>query len=286
MVKQYNAKYRVGQGGLVEVSSDVTLEEGVDQLVLVDATGGPVDVTLPRADGSGGKRYCIKKIDSSANAVTISTSLSQTIDGSATATLTTQDQTLDLISDNENWLKVVLTILNPSVIGPHDTYFDAGHFKSKTTLGVASGQLDSRELPVNDNDIDFFEFTQAGGTQRIMGQLVFPRTFDNQNISASIYWTAPAGAGDVAWKIQLLPRSNGDALDAPLLAEVEIVDTFLVADQVHITTFTPLTLSGAIDADFYLLQVGRVPGVGNDDFTGDAQFLGMLAAIVTDAATS
>jgi len=109
LVKQYNAKFRVGQGGLVEVSSDVTLDEGVEQLVLVDASAGPVDVTLPRADGSGGKRYCIKKIDSSANAVTISTSLSQTIDGSATKTLTTENETLDLISDNENYIVVVIS---------------------------------------------------------------------------------------------------------------------------------------------------------------------------------
>jgi len=110
LVKQYNTKYRVGQGGLVEVSSDVTLDEGVDQLVLVDASANPIDVTLPRADGSGGKRYCIKKIDSSANEVTISTSLSQTIDDSATQTLTTENETLDIISDNENWLKTIFTI--------------------------------------------------------------------------------------------------------------------------------------------------------------------------------
>jgi len=110
MVKNFNLNFRVGQGGLKEVNSDSQLAEGEDLLVLVDATGGPIDLTLPRADGWGGKRYCIKKIDSSANAVTISTTSSQTIDGSATQTLTSENETLDIVADNENWLKTIIAV--------------------------------------------------------------------------------------------------------------------------------------------------------------------------------
>ncbi len=113
MVKQFNAKFRVGQGGLKEVSSDVTLDEGVDQLVLVDASAGPVTVTLQRADGSGGKRFCIKKVDSSQNAVTITPSLSQTIDGQTSKSISQENQTLDIISDNENWLNLIVAEIIP-----------------------------------------------------------------------------------------------------------------------------------------------------------------------------
>ena len=174
-----------------------------------------------------------------------------------------------------------------SPIGTQDFYIDAGAFKSKTTSGVASGQLDTRELPTNDNDIDYFEFTNGGGIQRIMGQLVIPRNFDNTNISVQIYWTTPnATTGDVAWKVQLLPRSDNDALDTALLAEVEITDTFLLANDLHVTTLTALTLSGAVDGDFYYVQIGRDPADAQDTLDGEAQFLGALFQVTTDTATA
>jgi len=177
--------------------------------------------------------------------------------------------------------------IDTSPIGPQDIYLDAGAFKSKTTSGVASGQLDTRELGTNDNDIDYFEFTNAGGIQRIMGQLVLPRNFNNTNISVQIYWTTPnATTGDVAWKVQLLPRSDNDALDFALLAEVEIPDTFLLANDLHVTTLTALTLSGAADGDFYFVQIGRNPADTEDTLDGEAQFLGALFQVTTDGATA
>jgi hypothetical protein len=73
-----------------------------DDLVLVDATGGTVVLTLPSAIGQH-KRLTIKKIDSSANAVTLTPVLSQTIDGAGTLALTTQWQIAAIASDNANW---------------------------------------------------------------------------------------------------------------------------------------------------------------------------------------
>jgi len=119
LVKQFNAKFRVGQGGIKQVSSDVTLGEGEDQLVLVDASGGNVTVTLQRADGSGGKRLCIKKIDSSDTIVTVVPSTSQTIDGQTSFVLFSQNDALDIISDNENWLRLV-KVGSWSVIGDYE----------------------------------------------------------------------------------------------------------------------------------------------------------------------
>lgn len=46
----------------------------------------------------------VKKIDSSANAVTVATLDGSTIDGGASASLTTQWQALRLIADTANWL--------------------------------------------------------------------------------------------------------------------------------------------------------------------------------------
>ena len=44
-----------------------------DKSILVDAVAAPITVTLPPVLDSRGRRYYIKKVDSSGNAVTINT---------------------------------------------------------------------------------------------------------------------------------------------------------------------------------------------------------------------
>lgn len=69
-----------------------------DRNVLLDATGGAFTVTLPSASGNSGLLLRLQKIDSSANALTISPSLR-----GATRKLTTQYESVELISDGSNW---------------------------------------------------------------------------------------------------------------------------------------------------------------------------------------
>ena len=102
MVKKFNQEFRVGQGGILEVSADKVLPTDAF-LVLVDASAGPVTITLLRADGWGGKKFCIKKVDSSVNAVTVVPIAGQTIDGLASVTLSSQNDSLDIISNNEDY---------------------------------------------------------------------------------------------------------------------------------------------------------------------------------------
>lgn len=174
-----------------------------------------------------------------------------------------------------------------SPIGPHDIMLDATFFQDRNTNGTAApGGLRTRELPTNDVNIHFFEFTDAGGVQGIQGQTALPRNFDNATIDAFVYWTADAGAGNVAWKIQLLFRSNDDPLDAAFGAETEIVDTFIVADDNHISPSGTLTVTGSADNDLLIVQVVRDPADAQDTFTGDAQLLGVKLVITTDEAVS
>ena len=76
----------------------------VDDLVLADATSGAITVTLETAIGADGRRHVIKKSDASGNAITVACTGGQTIDGSATATLAAQYDTLSVISNGTNWL--------------------------------------------------------------------------------------------------------------------------------------------------------------------------------------
>jgi len=70
-------------------------------LVLVDASGGPVTVTLPGPTSA--TVVTVKKIDSTANAVTIATPGSETIDGDSDRTLTAQWVAREVASDGANY---------------------------------------------------------------------------------------------------------------------------------------------------------------------------------------
>lgn len=67
-------------------------------LILVDATAGAVAVTLPDAEASNYWRVTIKKIDPSANAVTITAAGTDLIDGAATKVLATQYASCTIIA--------------------------------------------------------------------------------------------------------------------------------------------------------------------------------------------
>ncbi len=71
--------------------------------ILINHPSAPFGVVLPTAASLTGQQYKIKKIDSSANAVTVSTTSSQTIDNALTYPLSSQYQSVTLQSDGSNW---------------------------------------------------------------------------------------------------------------------------------------------------------------------------------------
>lgn len=74
-----------------------------DSAVFGNASSGAFTLTLPDATTCTGRLYFIKKTDNSANAVTVATTASQTIDGTATKALSAQWKYIKLQSDGSNW---------------------------------------------------------------------------------------------------------------------------------------------------------------------------------------
>jgi hypothetical protein len=68
-----------------------------DNTILADATSGNITVTLPLATAK--KEYKIKKIDSSANTVTVARTSTDTIDGATSFVITDQYEAYSFISD-------------------------------------------------------------------------------------------------------------------------------------------------------------------------------------------
>lgn len=77
-----------------------------DEIILCNATSGAFSVTLPAVAVSEGKTFTMKKIDSSANAVTIDGSGSETIDGETTQTLDSQHSSMSIYCDGSAWYMV------------------------------------------------------------------------------------------------------------------------------------------------------------------------------------
>lgn len=84
-------------------SSDITLA-ATYEVANIDASGGGITITLPAAANIAGRQYTIRKSDASANAVTVDGNASETINGAATYALTTQYQSVTIMSDGTNWM--------------------------------------------------------------------------------------------------------------------------------------------------------------------------------------
>lgn len=87
------------------VTANTTLGVG-HHIVLVNASGGNRTITLPDATTCGGRQYIVKKIDSSANTVTVTAQTGQTIDGQSSVVLNTQYQFIKIVSNGQNWFKI------------------------------------------------------------------------------------------------------------------------------------------------------------------------------------
>lgn len=75
-----------------------------DHVIMANAAGGSFTITLPTAVGIQGREYVINKIDSAlSNAVIITTTGGQNIDGLTQFFLKTRNEELVLQSDNANW---------------------------------------------------------------------------------------------------------------------------------------------------------------------------------------
>lgn len=88
-----------GYNDLTTQTGDYTA--GPQEIVLADASGGALTVTLPAPESSA--VVTVKKTDGSANAVTVATPNSETIDGQSSLTITGQNISREIASDGSNY---------------------------------------------------------------------------------------------------------------------------------------------------------------------------------------
>jgi hypothetical protein len=74
-----------------------------DRMIVVDASSGPVTVSLPAAATVSGKEFDIKKIDATASAMILDPDGTETIDGSTTISTIIQYTSITIKSDGVTW---------------------------------------------------------------------------------------------------------------------------------------------------------------------------------------
>ncbi len=77
-----------------------------DYLILANAGGGAVTLSLPAAAASAGRRVAAKKTDATGNAVTVDADGADTIDGAGSKAITAQYGVIELVCDGVGWWQV------------------------------------------------------------------------------------------------------------------------------------------------------------------------------------
>lgn len=96
----------------------ITVQDGNNLILLADATGAAVTITLPTAVGHKGFTLLVKKTDTSTNIVTVDGNAAETLDGALIGVLSIPYTWMQLVSDGSNWRVVGQThLVNPQTNG-------------------------------------------------------------------------------------------------------------------------------------------------------------------------
>ena len=90
----------------ITATTATTVTATVSTLQLVSASSGAVTVNFPTAVGKTGKTICVKKTDSSANAVTIDGATTELLDDAQTYIILLQNEMATFMSDGTQWWRI------------------------------------------------------------------------------------------------------------------------------------------------------------------------------------
>lgn len=102
VIYENNQQVNNATGGIRQVTASASANIG-DKLVLASASAAVIEFTLPLASSSMGREISVKKIDSSANAVSVVRTGSDTIDGASSKSIGTQYESYTFKSNGSNW---------------------------------------------------------------------------------------------------------------------------------------------------------------------------------------
>src|SRR3990172_3456007 len=123
-------------------------------------------------------------------------------------------------------------------VGSHQIWIPAVACYPATTNGCAV----HAKIEFGTNDVDIISLDFSGGTpatdEIAKFEWVPPQNWNAGTIKAKPYWTAVAGAGTVEFEFSAVAFSNDDPMDAAFGSSQASSDTFLAANDLHISPQT------------------------------------------------
>lgn len=147
----------------------------------------------------------------------------------------------------------------------------AGAMTARTTNGAAAG---STELATNKVMLLSKDFDSATA-EYVQFYCPMPKSWDESTVTFKTFWTAASGSGGVAWRLSGRAYSDGDAIDAAQGTAITVTDTFLAANQVHITSeSSAVTIGGTpVEGDIVIFELSRNPADAGDTLAVDAKLI-------------
>lgn len=168
--------------------------------------------------------------------------------------------------------------------GKETIWIPASACKARSTSGAGTSTYDSGSSDVT---ITTFDFDTASQEYIHTLPIGMPKSWNESTVTAVVYWTNTAGltTETVRWAIQGLAVSNDDTINGTFGTAVNVDDTWIAQNDLHITAESgAITIGGTpAEDDMVIFQISR--DVSGDNLTGDARFIGMKLFITTNAAT-
>lgn len=246
---------RKNTGAVVGTRRQMNLIEGANVTLTVadDAAGEEVDITIAATGASG-----YGTVQEEGTSLTQRATMNF-IGGGVTA------------ADNVGNTRTDVTVTRTGVY--RELWVDAGAMVPRTTTGAAAATVESTTNKVMNDVLDFDQTTEEFAQFRVS----MPDAWDRGTIKARVYWTAASGTGGVTWGLRGTTYRDDDAIDVAFGTEVNVSDTLIAADDVHITAATAAITIGGTHAlhNLIIMQIARKVSDAGDTLTADARLLGV-----------
>lgn len=236
-----------------------------DNVIEADATAAGFTITLPLASICEGWSYLIKKIDATANVVTLNAAGVETIDGELTVVLAAQWDQIQITSDGVGWLidSVYSTLTDPNNadFGTFPGAVDADSLVVQTT-STFKGQIDQQAAALNHDVAKVFADspyaaiasdsiirwdTTVGACTQTLPAIAGMRNrmlFINKSVQTNTLTIDPAGADTIDGEATKVLSSNESVL---LYAPSAGTDWRILGTYSETPTYRNLIVSGAGD---------------------------------------
>lgn len=192
------------QGSLGFITTTITSATTLNQahhVILASDASGSFTITLPAAASNTGKVYYIKKTNSSANTITIDGNGAETIDGAATASITTQYDVIRIICDGSAW-HIISNKASASSAGNVSVASYYYHFDSSSdNVDFFNDGNVKFAWDTGGSDLEFYMLTEPGGsadmrcsTHITSGSTVYDTDITTANYKYDVF-TAGVGSG-------------------------------------------------------------------------------------------